>query len=134
MIKMWLTISGINLSLTGNIIYLFLYSFFYNNAIYRTGHNAKLTIREQLENGEEKLYVAESSLEGPYSIFNLDKDKSKLCIGSCHPEFEMQPQIRYSTFEGEVEDLMVGDVPVGLWNFNEGYDNNHGARERYVNI
>lgn len=104
---------------------------FVNNFICRTGHNAKLTIREQLEDVQEKSYVGESSLDGPYSIFNLDKDKSKLCIGSCHPEFEMQPQIRYSTFEGEIEDLMVGDVPVGLWNFNEGYDNNHGARERY---
>lgn len=117
-------------------VFLCIYFFilYFKNIVCRTADNAKLTIREQLDNGEEKLYVGESSLEGDKQIFNLDKDKSKLCIGSCHPEFEMQPQIRYSTFEGEVEDLMVDDVPVGLWNFNEGYDNNHGARERYVDF
>lgn len=98
----------------------------------RTGHNVKLTIREEVPGGDEKLHTNEVSLEGPYSIFNLDKDKSKLCLGSCLPEFKMQPEVPVNPFEGEMEDLVIGDIPVGLWNFDEGYDNNRGAKERLV--
>lgn len=97
----------------------------------RTGHNAKLTIREELPGGDEKLHTNEVSLEGPYSIFNLDKDKSKLCLGSCLSNFKMQPEIQSNQFEGEMEDLVIGDIPVGLWNFDEGSDNKKGAKERF---
>lgn len=102
----------------------------YQFIIDRTGHSVKLTIREELPGGEERLHTNEVSLEGPYSIFNLDKDQSKLCLGSCRPEFKMQQQVPINSFEGEMEDLVIGDMPVGLWNFDEGFDNNRGAKER----
>ena len=28
-----------------------------------------------------------------------------------------QENVRYTTFEGAIEDLKINDVPVGLWNF-----------------
>lgn len=42
----------------------------------------------------------------------------------------MQQEIPYSSFEGAIEDLVVGDIPIGLWNFIEGNDNNRGANAR----
>lgn len=103
----------------------------YQFIIDRTGHTAKLTIREELSNGSEILHVKEKELEGPKSIFNLDKDKSKLCVGSCPVNFRMQQPLEANSFIGEMEDLVIGDTPVGLWNFNEGYDNSQGAPERW---
>lgn len=102
----------------------------YQFIIDRTGNTAKLTIREELSNGSEILHVNEKELEGPKTIFNLDKDKSKLCVGSCPVNFRTQQPIITNSFIGEMEDLVIGDTPVGLWNFNEGYDNTQGAQER----
>lgn len=102
----------------------------YQFIIDRTGNNANLTIREELYNGTEILHVGEKDLDGPKTIFNLDKEKSKLCVGACPLNFKMQQPIPTNSFVGEMEDLVVGDTPVGLWNFNEGYDNTQGAPER----
>lgn len=76
--------------------------------------------------------VSEKALETPYTIFNLDKDKSKLFVGGSPPNSNLQNEIDTDTFEGEIEDLVIGDTPVSLWNFNNGHENNHGAVERSV--
>lgn len=103
----------------------------YQFIIDRTGNSAKLTIREELSNGTVLPYVSEKELEGPKTIFNLDKEKSKLCVGSCPVNVRMQQPINEAnSFVGEIEDLVVGETPVGLWNFDEGYDNTQGALER----
>ncbi|XP_017779043.1 PREDICTED: laminin subunit alpha isoform X2 [Nicrophorus vespilloides] len=101
----------------------------YQFIIDRTGLNAKLTIKEEL-NGKIKETVADQQLEGPYSIFNLDKNYSKIFVGSYPLEFKMQDKVMQNSFEGEVEGLVIGETPVSLWNFNKGYDNNQGAQER----
>jgi len=54
---------------------------------------------------------------------------SKLFIGGYPRTARIQPSIQYAAFEGEVEELVVGDVPVGLWNFVEA-ENIYGAVER----
>ncbi|KAJ8973565.1 hypothetical protein NQ317_009589 [Molorchus minor] len=96
----------------------------------RVGHNAKLTIREELANGTEYSTVKEKKLSGPYTIFNLDKDKSKIFVGSVPPQnYKMQKEIVINYFVGEIEDLVIGNTPVGLWNFNYAY-NTRGAMER----
>lgn len=48
----------------------------------------------------------------------------------------MQKEIDVNSFEGEIEDLVIGEKPVSLWNFNDGYENNHGAieRDKLVNL
>lgn len=98
---------------------------------YRIGHHATLTIREEVD-GQIKETKAEKPIVGHYSIFNLDKDKSKLFVGSFPPtNYEIQKDIAdYNSFEGEIEELVIGDRPVSLWNFNQGYENNHPAFER----
>ncbi|CAG9771124.1 unnamed protein product [Ceutorhynchus assimilis] len=98
--------------------------------IERVGHNAKLSIREELPNRQENIETAEKALTGPYTIFNLDKDKSKLFVGSFPVNYEMQKDIDVNSFEGEIEELVIGNTPVSLWNFVDAYENNHGAKER----
>lgn len=104
----------------------------YQFIIDRMGDTARLTIREELPEGGDRRHVAEKTIDGRYTIFNLDNDRSKLCVGGCPLNFKMQQPLPANSFVGEMEDLVVGETPVGLWNFNEGYDNTQGAKERCV--
>lgn len=94
----------------------------------RTGKDVKLTVREQLEDGKEHLHEKEEVLEGPQTVFDLNRENSKLFVGGYPPDFSSNSP--YSSFEGELEDLRIGDQEVGLWNFIDGQNNNHGAIER----
>nr|XP_022908361.1 laminin subunit alpha-like [Onthophagus taurus] len=102
----------------------------YQFIIERTGLNAKLIIRKDRRDGTVEETVQEYVLDGPYTIFNVDRNQTKLFVGSHPPEFRIQDSIRQSSFEGEVEDLVIGDTPVSLWNFNSGFENHRGAYER----
>ena len=127
--NMFLITSGINLLWTGTT-----HSSFHNLSLnvltFRTGHNAKLTIREELPGGIANTTSKETTLDGPLSIFNLDRNKSKLFIGSYPDQYNMQKEVEVLPFEGEIEDFVIGDKPVSLWNFNYGFENHHGAVER----
>ncbi|XP_074042767.1 laminin subunit alpha [Leptinotarsa decemlineata] len=102
----------------------------YQYIIERVGFNAKLSIREELSDGTENTIEKEKTLAGPYTMFNLDENKSKIFVGSFPNNYEMQEGIDFSSFSGEIEDLVIGNTPMSLWNFNYGYDNNRGALER----
>lgn len=95
-----------------------------------------MTIREEKGDGEEVLHQKETTLEGPLTIFNLHKNKSKLFVGSFPVNYDMQKEIDANSFDGEIEDLVIGEKPVSLWNFNNGFENNHGAveRDKLVNL
>lgn len=41
----------------------------------------------------------------------------------------MQPAIKYYSFDGQIEDLVIGETPISLWNFRDA-ENNRGAHER----
>ena len=79
--------------------------------------------------GQEKKYVNEMVLPGTFSIFNLDQELSKLFVGGFPVYFGIQPEIKYQAFEGQIEELVIGDTPVSLWNFVSA-ENNVGATER----
>ncbi|KAK9871509.1 hypothetical protein WA026_012880 [Henosepilachna vigintioctopunctata] len=108
----------------------------YQFKIIRTGNNAQLIIREQQDDGREVEYKGETILEGPLSIFNLDKTKSKLFVGGIPVNYNIQNAFEVNSFDGEIEELVIGDLPVSLWNFNNGYENNHGAvrRNKLLNV
>ncbi|XP_015117099.1 laminin subunit alpha [Diachasma alloeum] len=97
----------------------------------RTGKNVKLIVREDV-GGIEKYqeFVEEQVLNGTYSIFDLDQKTSKLFVGGYDSSFQMQDAVTASSFEGEMEDLVVGDVPVSFWNFKKGENNRQVAMER----
>lgn len=72
-------------------------------------------------------------MSGPATIFNLDKEKSRIFVGSFPPDYNIQSNVRdINPFQGEMEDIVIGNTPVSLWNFVDGEDNNRGARERFA--
>jgi laminin alpha 3/5 len=95
----------------------------------RIGKKVQLIIREEVADGQEKKSVNEMVLPGTSSIFNLDQELSKLFVGGFPVYFGMQPEIKYQAFEGQIEELVLGDTPVSLWNFADA-ENNVGAIER----
>lgn len=100
----------------------------------RSGNDVKLTVREQLENGQEHLHETEVPLHDGNGIFDLNRENTKLYVGGYPPDFNNQDRVQDSSFVGEIEDLRIGDQEVGLWNFIDGQNNNHGARERDILI
>lgn len=97
--------------------------------MYSTGPNAKLTIIEELEDGTTSASEAMQTLDGHYSIFNLDRNMSKLCVGSCPEDVQLQEELQQRSYEGLIEDIVIGETPVSLWNFAEA-ENIYGADER----
>lgn len=100
----------------------------YEAIVERAGKDVKFTIREEDDEGNEKLMVKEEKLTGSEINFNLD-EKSRLFVGG-YSDYQMPESIQQSSFEGEIEGLKVGEREVGLWNFVDGQNNNLGAFER----
>ncbi|XP_014485447.1 PREDICTED: laminin subunit alpha isoform X2 [Dinoponera quadriceps] len=98
--------------------------------IYRTGKNVKLMIREDIGEGRDELYKMTGVLTGPYYIFNVDREHSKLFVGGYPSSFHIQDAVTASSFEGEMEELVIGDIPVSFWNFVYGENNQKSAIER----
>ncbi|XP_065337904.1 laminin subunit alpha [Cloeon dipterum] len=107
----------------------------YQIIIDRTGKNAKLTVREEDIDGTEKLYQKEEALTGTYSILNLDQTYSKLFVGGYPSSFEIQGAVKYSSFEGQMEELVIGETPISLWNFADAVNNLPAIeRNKLVNL
>ncbi|CAK1588443.1 unnamed protein product [Parnassius mnemosyne] len=100
----------------------------YQVIVDRVGRNVKLSIRESLDNGTDYIHSKEATLPGQHTIFNLDRQKSKLYVGGV-PSDAMLQGVSFPAFEGQIEELMIGDTPVGLWNFVSAA-NLKGARQR----
>lgn len=64
------------------------------------------------------------------TLLNLDKEHSKLFVGGFPNTFDIQPAVKYSGYEGKLEELMIGDTQVSLWNFEDAANLNTGAKER----
>lgn len=100
----------------------------------RTGKTVKLIIHEDLgkgSNSKEITYTKETVLSGNSSILNLDKDHSKLFVGGLPSTFHAQKSIVEPSLEGQIEDLVLGNTFIGLWNFVDSSGENHGSYERY---
>lgn len=100
----------------------------YEAIVERTGKKVVFTIREEDNEGGEKLITKEEELPGDQTSFTLD-DKSRLFVGGAI-DFQMPDSIKQSSFEGEIEGLKIGERDVGLWNFVDGQNNENGAMER----
>lgn len=96
----------------------------------RTGNNVTLIVREETDDGQDRIHPTKVELQGTDLQFNIEPENCKLFVGGYPPDYNMQDGLKYSSFEGQIEDLRVGDQDVGLWNFIDGQDNNHGAVER----
>lgn len=97
----------------------------------RNGDKVKLSIREEIEGGKDQWQEAEDRISGGAdTIFDLNRENSKIFVGGVPPDFNIQDELKYSSFDGEIENLRIGDEKVGLWNFVDGQNNNDGAHER----
>lgn len=96
----------------------------------RTGNDVKLIVREEIADGKDQLHEVTGIVPGADSVFNVDAENSKLFVGGYPPDYNIQDGLKYSSFEGQIEDLRIGDQEAGLWNFVDGQDNNYGALER----
>lgn len=90
----------------------------------------KFSVRGIFENDTEHTETKEDVLPGQNTIFNLDKQKSKLYVGGAPSNSNLQ-DVNFPYFEGQIEELIIGETPVGLWNF-ETAENLRGARQRLV--
>lgn len=104
---------------------------------YRTGKTVKLIVYDDVGKGSNSnvtTYSKETILPGNSSSLNLDKDHSKLFVGGLPATFQAQNDIVDQSLEGRVEDLMLGNTFVGLWNFVDSSGVNSGSIERYLQI
>lgn len=100
----------------------------YEAIVERAGKSVTFTIREEDDDGNEKMVVKKEELPGDQTNFDLD-DNSRLFVGG-NSDYPMPDSIKQSSFEGEVEGLKIGERDVGLWNFVDAQNNNYGAMER----
>lgn len=74
------------------------------------------------------MHTKEFFLPGQNTIFNLDKQKSKMYVGGAPSNSNVQG-VNYPAFVGQIEEVMIGETPVGLWNFDIA-QKLKGARQR----
>ncbi len=67
----------------------------------------------------------------PYlgSVFNLNKEYSKIFVGGFPTEQKVQGEITSTDMEGQIEGLTIGGKSVGLWNLKR-YERIEGANSR----
>jgi laminin alpha 3/5 len=90
----------------------------YKATVDRSGKTVRFIIAEEDRRGQVEETVKEDYLQGSKSLFNVDRNSSKLYIGGLPPGVVRSP-VRYSTYRGSIEDLVIGDEKVGLWNFKD---------------
>ncbi|XP_033329969.2 laminin subunit alpha [Megalopta genalis] len=96
----------------------------------RTGKSVKLIVREDIGEGKDRLETKDQVLQGSHAIFSVDQEHSKLFVGGYPSSFNMQDAVTVSSFEGQMEELVIGDIPVSFWNFIDGENNQNEAIER----
>ncbi|OTF75265.1 paramyosin-like protein, partial [Euroglyphus maynei] len=58
---------------------------------------------------------------GSASVFNLDRDQSKIFIGGVPPEVQLNPAIKNRHFYGVISNVFLDNEPLGLWNAKNSY-------------
>lgn len=93
-----------------------------------------LTLTEEISSPQKQArkHSVSGEIAGTRFVLNLDKDQSKFFIGGLPPTFVAPPTVR-TTFNGQVEELTVDDVPIGLWNFVKIYTPLGVAKTKVVN-
>ena len=62
---------------------------------------------------------------------NLDPEESKIYVGGHPASAKIQSAVKYSSFDGQMENLVIGETPVSLWNFKDA-EYTQGAQGRLV--
>lgn len=85
----------------------------------RTGKLVNLSLTEEIRNPLKsiRMYKLSWTVFGFHSVLNINKENSKFFIGGIPISFEAPSEIKYNTFAGQIEELMIESIPIGLWNF-----------------
>ncbi|CAG0926306.1 unnamed protein product, partial [Notodromas monacha] len=68
---------------------------------------------------------------GTRAVFNWDQQNTVVYVGGFPPDAKIQSAVLYGSFDGgEIEDVTLNDIPIGLWNFKEATALTDGAVER----
>lgn len=102
----------------------------YKATVNRAGKNVRFTISEEDSYGNVVETPKDEYLGGSKTLFNLNKNSSRLYVGGL-PAGETRNPVKFSSFRGVVEDLRIGEEKVGLWNFKDS-TNVQPAYERLV--
>ncbi|XP_077547053.1 laminin subunit alpha [Haemaphysalis longicornis] len=95
----------------------------------RTGKTVTLHVRTEGEPDAENTKY----LQGATSVFNLDQARSQFYLGGVPASAQgyvgwEDEEVR--RFEGALEDLLWGGLPIGLWNFQQRHGSLEGCQER----
>lgn len=74
--------------------------------------------------------ILTSHLQGTFTVFNLDRLNSKLYLGGIPKNIELQDKIENVDFDGEIQQVTLGETKLGLWNFVNGKNNNRGIYKK----
>lgn len=106
----------------------------YKATVHREGKNVHFTISEEDRYGNVQETTKEDYLGGSKSLFNVNKNSSRLYVGGLPPGQSRHP-IKFSNYRGVIEDLQIGEEKVGLWNFKEAQNLNPAhLRDKLVNL
>ena len=91
------------------------------------GKHVQLRLRSTADQMDKTLTA---HLEGTFTVFNLDRLNSKLYLGGIPKNIELQDKIENVDFDGEIQQVTLGDTKLGLWNFVSGRNNNKGIYKK----
>ncbi|KPM02403.1 paramyosin-like protein 1, partial [Sarcoptes scabiei] len=63
--------------------------------------------------------IVEKEASGSASVFNLDRENSKIYIGNIPPNVPVSSNIENRRFRGDISDVYLDNEPLGLWNARE---------------
>ncbi|KAK6627792.1 hypothetical protein RUM44_010271 [Polyplax serrata] len=107
----------------------------YQFVVERTGKHVKMTVNEESDDGKEIKHVKEEVIPGAASILNLDPEESKIYVGGHPASAKIQSAVKYSSFDGQMENLVIGDTPISLWNFKDAeYTQGAQGRDKLINL
>lgn len=66
--------------------------------------------------------VSQQIAPGSASVFNLDRDQSRIFIGGAPPNVQLSPTIKNRHFYGVISNVFLDNEPLGLWNAKESYN------------
>lgn len=81
----------------------------------RIGKTATVVIKTH----DEEDQVLSGASTGPSSVFNLEPGNTRIFIGGIPDNVQVQTAVKNRKFRGYIEDVMLGDSPLGLWNFKK---------------
>lgn len=106
----------------------------YKATVDRNGKQVKFIIAEEDSSGKIIETTKEDYLGGSKSLFNVNKNSSRLYVAGLPPGETRNP-VKFSTFRGAVEELKIGDEKVGLWNFKDSQNLNPAdGRDKLINL